>query len=491
MTNDFALAILYFLLYPNPPFALRHAMSRKHKNPLDLPEIRQRVGLFLSVKDAISCARVCRDWREDFVSAVWRFIDDAACRKLTRTQPAVVADILPKHGHRIRIIQTKSADDLGSRLQNASISRLKSLSIEMNANSRILAHCGDIIHRNIDTLSRIELSLPLVTPSELLFNVDVLSPHAHSGSTSRLAHLKLHGVRMTRNSFSRLLRICPALETLDICRTVVESSVITDNHQHRRLDRLIASIDQVFIPDASCKNAPSLLHHFPNLTQWETWQTSNAVRDTEAITKDIRHCCPMIHTVHAREGALSLPSLLFYGFKNLTEITFQPKQLSPRLVLAILTHKNTLKTVVTSVPNQSIFQSTIVPILQADLAEDNWDILFLPSQCVRLRKLSLPLHEVQIHDIENVQWMCEDLEVLHIRIKGLRTREQVERTLELWSSGKKSRSNDKNPSLPNHSQFMLASSSHQGTPIEARVAKHLLKFKKLQYVWLGTKVWRA
>jgi hypothetical protein len=199
----------------------------------------------------------------------------------------------------------------------------------------------------------------------------------------------------------------------------------------------------------------------------------------------------MIHTVRAREGALSLPNLLFYGFKNLAEITFQPNQLSPRLVLAILTHKNTLKTVETSVPNQSIFQSTIVPTLPAGLPEYNWDILFLPSQCVRLRKLSLPLHEVRIHDIENVQWMCEDLEVLHIRIKDLHTREQVERALELWSSGKKSRSTDKNASLSNHSQFMLASSSQQGTPIEARVAKHLLQFKKLQYVWLGTKVWRA
>jgi hypothetical protein len=84
--------------------------------------------------------------------------------------------------------------------------------------------------------------------------------------------------------------------------------------------------------------------------------------------------------------------LLVHGFKNLTEVTFQPKQLSSKLVLAILTHKNTLKTVVTAVPSQSLFHSTIVPTLQSNLPEHNW-ISF--THCV-LRNLSSPFHEVQM-----------------------------------------------------------------------------------------------
>jgi len=145
-------------------------------------------------------------------------------------------------------------------------------------------HCESILAQiqQVDLLSRIELTFP-ATP-ELLFNVDALSPHVGSGSTSKLAHIKLHGLRVTRNSFSRLLQICPALESLDMCRTVVESSVTTDIREHRRLHQLVALIDHVFLPDLNYKEAPPLLQHFPNLAQWETWQGSN-VLDTHCPRK--------------------------------------------------------------------------------------------------------------------------------------------------------------------------------------------------------------
>ncbi|KAG0236994.1 hypothetical protein BGX31_003759 [Mortierella sp. GBA43] len=361
-----------------------------------------------------------------------------------------------------------------------------------------MAHCSDIIHRNINTLTSISLSLPPAVATDLLlFNVDALSPHAHTGTTSKLTSLKLHGLRMTRNSFSRLLRICPYLDSLDLSDTVIESNIITDRHQHERLDRLTASIEQVFLPDPDPKKAPSLLEHFPNITQWETWQTTKMIRiNSDAIFTEVSHCCRRIRHIRARAGVLPLANMVVYGLRNLSEVTFLSSQLSPQLIMAMLTHKDTLKTVTTSVSNHGIFQSTQVPPVEYNFAEFSWNIHFIPSQCLRLKTFSLPSHEVNMNDIEKLRWTCEDLEVLQIRIKDLNTKELIERALELWTDGRQANSmkdvkGAKNARLTWQSALLSADDRYHPTSIEVRVARHLLRFKKLRYVWLGTKTWRA
>ncbi|KAK3828036.1 MAG: hypothetical protein J3Q66DRAFT_394348 [Benniella sp.] len=462
-------------------------MHASPRNPLDLPEIRQRVCLFLATKDAIACALVCKDWTDDFISALWHTVmDSESSRKLV---PAVIS----KHGQRIRVIKNLSKGGLVDKLQNASVSKLKSFSVTMAATSLWLAHIYDIIQRNINTLESIDLSLPLPVTPDLYFTADAFSPHTHTGATSKLTHLKIRGLRMTRNAFSRLLRTCPSLQHLDISDTVLQSIVFTDVYQHLTLSHLSAPIEQIFCVDASFTKASSLLLHFPNLATLETWQSSTTPSvSVDTIGKEIAQRCPNLNSVRAREGGLQLSNLLVYGTRNLTDIHVLHKHLSPELIMAMLTHKDTLKTVTTHLPSDDIFRSANVPSVNDHLTNSRWSVQILFSTCPPLQTFSFPSHEMHMDDVERFSWTCHDLEKLHVRFKDLNTKELINQALQMWVDGKRTKSGmkDKDTNSKADSKHP-ANDSMKDVPIDVRVARHLLRFEKLKCVWLGTKIWQA
>ncbi|KAF9102967.1 hypothetical protein BGX27_010792, partial [Mortierella sp. AM989] len=42
---------------------------------LQIPEIRKRISRYVTVKDAISCVQVSKDWSNDFVFPIWYAVD--------------------------------------------------------------------------------------------------------------------------------------------------------------------------------------------------------------------------------------------------------------------------------------------------------------------------------------------------------------------------------------------------------------------------------
>jgi hypothetical protein len=96
---------------------------------------------------------------------------------------------------------------------------------------------------------------------------------------------------------------------------------------------------------------------------------------------------------------------------------------------------------------------------------------------------------MDMDDIEKTKWGCHNLEELHIRIQGLDTKEKINRAVQLWKEGrivirKNQVDGDQGESAITRFQLdgIIPPSDES---IEARVARHLLKFKKLKEVWLG------
>ncbi|KAF9922118.1 hypothetical protein FBU30_007807 [Linnemannia zychae] len=137
---------------------------------------------------------------------------------------------------------------------------------------------------------------------------------------------------------------------------------------------------------------------------------------------------------------------------------------------------------------------------------DRWGYLLqqIPRSCAELEKLDLHLHEMDMDDIEEGEWVCKDLKKLRIRIKGLDTPETITKAIELWrsgvrerwrmqaiySKGKKTMEKDiKETEEGKNNEERSLIKENIDTSIEARVARHLLKFEKLQKVWLGYRTW--
>lgn len=84
-----------------------------------------------------------------------------------------------------------------------------------------------------------------------------------------------------------------------------------------------------------------------------------------------------------------------------------------------------------------------------------------------------------------------------MRIRGLDTKEKIDRALNIWKEGRQKKDNTTTPGEESNRQkenegedeedTTLLESPAKDTSIEARVARHLLSFEKLQAVWLGTR----
>ncbi|KAF9999338.1 hypothetical protein BGZ65_005299 [Modicella reniformis] len=480
------------------------------KNPFELAELRRRLSLFLSSTDAIACAQVCKSWSDDFLLAIWHTIEESSHNQLGKLDECIIA----KHGHRIRVINGLTEGRLLDKLQNASVSKLRSLSMVMSNKSLFLAHCYDLIHRNVNSLTSLNFSIILPIDLTLYFSVDCLSPFPYRGATSSLTYLKIHGLCMTRNAFSRMLNICESLEHIDIQNTYLQSVIFTDKYQHPRLTHLTAPVEQVFHAD-HVVNKPSILFHFPNLTHWETWQSTSLFEfDINRCSMEIAQYCPHIKALYNLHGPGRFPlsKLLIYGLRNLTEICVQPKQLSLEIIMSMLSHKNSLTTVRTISSNDDFLQSNddflqsnddflqsnSMQEVEDHLANSGGPIQFLPSQCLRLQEFSLQSHEMDMDDVDRFSWMCQDLQVLHVRIKDLNTTDKINTTLQMWVDGKRAKRgnnvNKETEQATQATQYLNPSSvgyPKQQDAIEFRVARHLLRFKKLRTVWLGTKIWKA
>ncbi|KAF9925688.1 hypothetical protein BGZ65_007616, partial [Modicella reniformis] len=398
---------------------------------------------------------------------------------------------LEKHGHHIFIVKNMKEVEHILVLFESNASKLKSLSLTMKTSPEFQAYFNDLMRRNNATIEHIEiLQSSSGTYSGPFFHVDSLFPETSTGVTSKLSSIKFEALTMTRDAFSSILRICPCLTKLNMRNTTLSSWPVrklgANHYQHHGVTDLVAPVKQVFRMDNKSENAPSLLVHFPNLKSWHLWNSPNTLEvSVKELRDEVTRCCPLLKTLLTTSDTEMSVNLLVKGFNSLKSICVLNEHLSAEVILAILNHQDTLIHVFT-------FDSdNILGIESNHLQAPGWIIQSLPRSCTRLKMLYFPLYEMNIDDIEDATWECYNLETLHIRVRGLNTKEKIDRAIQLWTEGRianrKKQTNDKKRPTLCDSQLCIVIPRVDNS-IEARVARHLLQFKKLRNVWLGWKI---
>ncbi|KAF9347894.1 hypothetical protein BGX34_002816 [Mortierella sp. NVP85] len=463
-------------------------------SPLEIPELLRKISSFVATKDAVACAQVCKVWSDHFASAIWHTIDFDIHKKLLKTDTTAFA----RYGHHVRVVKKIKKLHHIRVLLLFNLCRLKRLSIIMTATQEYYAHVSDLLRRINKTTQRLEIYQPTSTQVPF-FSVDPLL-HPSTGATSKLSYLEIQGLTMTRDAFSSLLRNSPALTTIDIRDSTLamlpgynRPHPDEDYYRHHGVIELGAGFGQVFFTE----DVPSLLVHFPNLTLWETWDfPTPSEPSVDKLKSEVTRYCPMLLELWSRDPSPMASGMIAQALNNLTTIGVEQRKLDTELVMAILHHQETLEYFGTFHDDILLQESDIVPRVEGGQLEAGWIIQSIPRLCTRLETLKLPDYEMNMSDIENAKWMCHNLETLFIRIRGLNTKEKIDRAIRLWKRGRpvtvtvtvrETRSKKEKKSAPSGYQSVNAIPQEDNS-IEARVARHLLKFRKLRMVWLGWKI---
>ncbi|KAF9364680.1 hypothetical protein BGX34_000781 [Mortierella sp. NVP85] len=465
-------------------------------NPLEIPELIRRISRYVTKNDATACARVCKAWSEHFVSAIWHTIDFDVNINFHQMNTKVLA----RHGHHIRIVKNMTEHDHIWLLTIANANKLKELAVRMMPSQEFYALFSDLLRRVNTSLKHIDIFQPYMDAVPY-FAVDSLFPTTSTGRSSKLSDITIGGLVMTRDALSSLLEHCPLLNKLDIrdttllCWPTYDSST-AHYFQHTGVKEFTAPVEQIFMMDQNYRNTPSLFVHFPNLELWVAWNSDEHVDISIKVIRDeiARHCPSLKELCLETRPSVGI-GMLTQALKNLTSIYILNDHLSAEMVMAILNHQETLIEVGTFIAEDRSELEVVPEVESHQLDTSGWIVQSLPRRCTRLKIMDLTSLEMDMDDIEMTDWGCHDLEELSIRVKGLDTKGKIDRAIQLWKEGRitirekqlmdvQMASSSTNPQLES---IILAGDNS----IEARVAKHLLKFKKLREVWLGWKVRRV
>ncbi|KAF9344657.1 hypothetical protein BGX34_005452, partial [Mortierella sp. NVP85] len=401
-------------------------------NPLEIPEILRRISRYVTTNDALACARVCKTW-SDFVSAIWHTVDFNVHKGLRELD----AKVLAKHGHHIRVV--KNISDLDGILVLIKSARsLRRLSFKMKATREFYACFIDLLHQVNRCLQHLEIVQGVVEDEVPYFAVGSLFPVSKAAAASKLSFIRMDGLLLTRESFSLMLESCRLLTQLLIQDTTLlywptPNTTAAQLYQHKRISQLTAPFEQVFKPNQSSQNDPSLFVHFPKLVSWHTWHsaiTGPIDIPTKEIQEDIAKHCRSMRMV-SLETRASVGITLLMAFKGLTYICILNEHLSAEMVMAILNHQETLITVGTFFDGD-VSELEVVPEVESHQLDTNgWIVQSLPRHCNRLKILDLTSIEMDMNHIEMTDWGCHDLEGLFIRVKGLDTKGKIDRAIQL------------------------------------------------------------
>jgi len=469
-------------------------MSPVPKSPLELPELLKRISRFVDLNDALVCARVCKTWSDHFASAVWHTIDFAVHKDLDKMDVKVLA----RYSHHIRVVENICERHQILVLIASKARKLKRLTIDMTATQDFYAYSADLLRRVNASLEHVEI-VQYAEDTVPYFAVDSLFPATSTGATSKLSFIKIDGLMMTRDSLSSLLENCPSLDQLDIQDTTLLFLPTYDDsdihfYKHSGVTHLTAPIGQIFGLGHTSENTPSLFIHFPNLKTWSTWSIGSDGPEQvsrKVIRDQVTKYCPVLTALWTSTRAPISIGMFTQVFEGLTEICIRNEEFSAELVVAILDHRETLNQVYTFTSDY-FYDSEVIPETKSNqLGTGGWIIQSLPRHCTGLKVLQFPSFEMDMDDVDHTKWACQDLEELHIRIQGLDTKEKIDRAVKLWKEGRIAIQKQANSEQEgsDSSRLQLGSIIPPGDKsIEARVARHLLKFKKLREVWLGWKV---
>ncbi|KAF9279135.1 hypothetical protein BGZ88_000158 [Linnemannia elongata] len=404
----------------------------KSKDPLNLSEIRALVAPYLDRKDLVICLRISRDWFNDFVGLVWHTIDMTKDKKFVGISPK----ILHKYGHCIRQV----------------------------FNIHVFGHLKTLQHPKVDSVVSTSI-VNFIVPGARLLAFDFIRRCSHFTVGTRLTSLTLTGIWFSHEGFTNLLRSSPTLRKLALSKVVTvhyTGELEFDIFRDASVTSLHASLADICMPDPGPGWAPSLLHHFSRLEEWhlpavdrpENWDGDADFR------RQLEECCPRLKTLRFDQvdDADKLSDLLLDSFIELESCTFSAKNLSNSMVLSLVSHLNTLTTI-------------IITDKCTDAETMRW-LYLIPKSCSRLRVLSIRDLVLDMAIVKQHEWSCEDLTELHVRFEGL------EDTQFIYGCIKDMCSRRQRP-------YRIT----PGDSISTQVSNHLLGFYRLTTVSLGTKVY--
>ncbi|KAF9134226.1 hypothetical protein BGW39_007697 [Mortierella sp. 14UC] len=467
--------------------------SSSARNPFVLPELRHPLSRFFTIKDAISCACVSKAWTDDFVSAIWFQIDFSHQPRFATLSP----DIVAKHGHHIRIVKNAHTVAQISVLANTSVRQLRELRCDPSASALQHVRAYEIVHRNNTRLQHLYLYAISAstnkhkTLSHYIFSpalVPSFVPSATSPSTLKL--LSISNMCLTYDGLVTILQGCPRLtemtfSSMDIIGPPAQS------FQHTGITSLNASFKTAF-PDPPTKGHPSLFSFFPSVEYINVWDFSRHFTFSSArIKQDLTQHCPRLtgYRLQDHTGAL-ITEFCSNIASKMTEVWFRFDQTSWALIAAILVHQDSLKMIkYFSHPDGMDMEAEQVAYTEKEHQGGGGRLgtflLLFPQLCSKLETLELNAHEMDMDIIDRAEWICKDLRTLKIRIQALDTQEKILKTIALWRKGCWRRWQEQAGTLVGEEGML----DMYDMSIEARVARHLLKFEKLWWVWLGYQTW--
>ncbi|KAF9120934.1 hypothetical protein BGW39_010977 [Mortierella sp. 14UC] len=491
-------------------------------SPFDLPELRHRISRFVAIEDALSCALVCKEWTHDFVSAIWYKVDFYVHPRFAELSP----DTVSKHGHHIRIAIHTTSPSQVSILANAQVNQLKTLhlvTINVSTSAEVLTgveqnmQAYEILDRNSNTLQDFRqwasspssfeasdiLTNSLQTPTPPVPMLDVvlataMAPPERYRTMPNLKSLELSHMILTYDNFLSILEASPSLFHLALLHTTF-SGIPTRSFQHTGLKRLNSGIAFAFplYPHSSIPGRPSLFSHFPNLTHlWTRQEGWGQEIHSARIKAELAQYCPRLtgYLLSDRNPDIIIDFCMRLGESPIvTELVFNLDALSTRGVMAILSQKSTLSHLeLFSMSREFDAEAYEVAAVSNYFQDSSLLLQMIPRECSHLNEFDLFLHEMDMDEVEQAEWACKDLKTLRIRVKGLNTKERIFKAIALWRKGCWRRRRVKaveTTTIGGSMELLVDQQDMLDYPLEARVARHLLKFQKLENVWLGYQTW--
>ncbi|KAG0364358.1 hypothetical protein BGX24_004646 [Mortierella sp. AD032] len=495
-------------------------------SPFALPELRYRISRFVAVKDAISCALVCKAWTHDFMSVIWFKVDFGTHPGFVDLSP----DIVSKHGHHIRFVTNACYPSQISLLANTSqVCQLRTLYLKSihGATPRASTEADErtkkafeIVARNSNTLQDVRLwsySTPyegsdflahyVHTPALTPFSGGAsaaaapLQEISYSGIT-KLTSLELYNLILSYDDLASILEASPSLIKLSLLCTCLVGTP-TRSFQHTGVKRLNCGINFVFqIGDQyHTQNlySPSLLlSYLPNLTHLCTWQEGWSYDyPTDKIKNALDRYCPHLTGFMISDRSnFTVPDFCTRIGRPVTQLVFNFETLTVEGVAAILSHKAILTNLEVFSRNNG-FDAEAYEVAEVSnyFQESSLLLQSFPRECSLLDEFDIFLHEMDMDEVEQAEWVCKNLKTLRIRVKGLDTEEKIKKAIALWRKGcwrkRQAKTTTTTTTTTKDSVALLLVDQQDAVdyPIEARVARHLLKFEKLEAVWLGYQTW--
>ncbi|KAG0376114.1 hypothetical protein BGX24_008263 [Mortierella sp. AD032] len=451
--------------------------------PFDLPEIRHQLSQFLTVQDAISCALVSKLWTNDFVSAIWFKNDFKVHSRFTDLSPELVA----KHGHHIRVVKNVVTLQQMASIAHTSVNKLRELYIEIAGSVGQDVSASEVVSRNFPSLQVLWFFSDSVPKNKLeSLSFPALAPFFGAAATGETASclktLRLSDMCLTHDGLEAILQASPALFELRLRRVEIVGRSTRVLH-HVGVKELSASIELAFQGDPA---DPSLLSYFPNLSYLHIWRDDSRLRiPTTKIKKDLALYCPHLAGYGVEDSANAISRSCSRIVKNLSEFVFDYERASVSSITSILLHRESLLRIDVFHDSDFDFEEDNVAAVSNRFRESSQSLQLIPRSCPQLQVLNLYPHEMDMDEVEKGEWVCKNLRTLYIRVRGLDTTEKIAKAIALWRRGCWRRRQEKAETSVGEDGKL----DETDMSIEVRVARHLLKFEQLWWVWLGYQIW--